>query len=172
MIRRPPRSTPKPSSAASDVYKRQPLYRLCRINTKSRGQDTRTLTVRTGAFRGPGKTHTNRTPPYMPSDETPIKITVARPELARCAREPFGVLGKLTQFVQSKISHLPETHKNHGQDTESSRVHTGSFRGPGKTHTIGTLHFFGCARFPQISRSGFSVTKFSLRSTSRGSESS
>ena len=24
MIRRPPRSTPKPSSAASDVYKRQP----------------------------------------------------------------------------------------------------------------------------------------------------
>ena len=25
MIRRPPRSTPKPSSAASDVYKRQPL---------------------------------------------------------------------------------------------------------------------------------------------------
>ena len=26
MIRRPPRSTPKPSSAASDVYKRQELY--------------------------------------------------------------------------------------------------------------------------------------------------
>ena len=26
MIRRPPRSTPKPSSAASDVYKRQTLY--------------------------------------------------------------------------------------------------------------------------------------------------
>ena len=26
MIRRPPRSTPKPSSAASDVYKRQQLY--------------------------------------------------------------------------------------------------------------------------------------------------
>ena len=26
MIRRPPRSTPKPSSAASDVYKRQPYY--------------------------------------------------------------------------------------------------------------------------------------------------
>ena len=25
MIRRPPRSTPKPSSAASDVYKRQPI---------------------------------------------------------------------------------------------------------------------------------------------------
>ena len=28
MIRRPPRSTPKPSSAASDVYKRQVLYVL------------------------------------------------------------------------------------------------------------------------------------------------
>ena len=28
MIRRPPRSTPKPSSAASDVYKRQNLYSL------------------------------------------------------------------------------------------------------------------------------------------------
>ena len=28
MIRRPPRSTPKPSSAASDVYKRQYLYLL------------------------------------------------------------------------------------------------------------------------------------------------
>ena len=26
MIRRPPRSTPKPSSAASDVYKRQPVF--------------------------------------------------------------------------------------------------------------------------------------------------
>ena len=26
MIRRPPRSTPKPSSAASDVYKRQGIY--------------------------------------------------------------------------------------------------------------------------------------------------
>ena len=28
MIRRPPRSTPKPSSAASDVYKRQEVNRL------------------------------------------------------------------------------------------------------------------------------------------------
>ena len=30
MIRRPPRSTPKPSSAASDVYKRQ-LSRSCKV---------------------------------------------------------------------------------------------------------------------------------------------
>ena len=32
MIRRPPRSTPKPSSAASDVYKRQ-VYSLGRLVT-------------------------------------------------------------------------------------------------------------------------------------------
>ena len=31
MIRRPPRSTPKPSSAASDVYKRQVLCRVAGI---------------------------------------------------------------------------------------------------------------------------------------------
>ncbi|WP_460366189.1 hypothetical protein, partial [Staphylococcus aureus] len=32
MIRRPPRSTRKESSAASDVYKRQTLYGLKRLN--------------------------------------------------------------------------------------------------------------------------------------------
>jgi len=31
MIRRPPRSTPKPSSAASDVYKRQHVIRLTNL---------------------------------------------------------------------------------------------------------------------------------------------
>ena len=33
MIRRPPRSTPKPSSAASDVYKRQVLYEMYKSGT-------------------------------------------------------------------------------------------------------------------------------------------
>ena len=32
MIRRPPRSTPKPSSAASDVYKRQLLDKINKVS--------------------------------------------------------------------------------------------------------------------------------------------
>ena len=50
----------------------------------------------------------------MPSNETPIKITVARPELARCVREPFGVLGKLTQNEHSLRGDV-------ARDTQKSR---------------------------------------------------
>jgi len=42
MIRRPPRSTPKPSSAASDVYKRQ-KYRDAMSYSKIRSLKLRTL---------------------------------------------------------------------------------------------------------------------------------
>jgi len=44
MIRRPPRSTPKPSSAASDVYKRQVVevnlvMKRYHVNVKERNKD-------------------------------------------------------------------------------------------------------------------------------------
>ena len=49
MIRRPPRSTPKPSSAASDVYKRQ---------LKNSADATKTLDIEGAAFTATSVTFT------------------------------------------------------------------------------------------------------------------
>ena len=70
------------------------------------------------------------------------------PTAAKCSREPFGVLGKLTQNEHFQKSHLPNIHKTHGQDTRTLTVHTGAFRGPGKTHTKRTPPYSANDKIP------------------------
>ena len=97
---------------------------MWRETHKTRGQDTRTLTVLTGAFRGPGKTHTKRTLPCRQCGERHTKITVRIPEAPARTREPFGVLGKLTQLEPSIISDVRDSHKYHGQDYSRPKLHS------------------------------------------------
>ena len=104
--------------------------------------------MHTGAFRGPGKTPTKRTLPYSTSDKIPTKHTVRIPRRPKCAREPFGVLGKLTQIDHSLKTTSPKHRKTHGQDARTLTVRTGAFRGPGKTHTKRPLHCSTNAKIP------------------------
>ena len=110
--------------------------------------------MHTGAFRGPGKTPAKRTLPYSTSDKIPTKHTVRIPRRPKCAREPFGVLGKLTQIDHSLKTTSPKHRKTHGQDARTLTVHTGAFWGPGKTHTNRSLSYNAKPKSSQNTRSG------------------
>ena len=85
---------------------------------------TQSEKVLTGAFRGPGKTHTNEALPYKRCGERHTKITVRIPGAPARTREPFGVLGKLTQLEPSIFSDVRYSHKYHGQDYPWPNFHS------------------------------------------------
>ena len=89
---------------------------MWRETHKTHGQDPETPKVHTGAFRGPGKTHTKRTLPYKQCGERHTKITVRIPKARARTRDPVGVLGKLTQLEPSIFSDVRVSHKYHGQE--------------------------------------------------------
>ena len=118
--------------------------------------------MRTGAFRGPGKTHTKRSlqkiafagdtqntqsghqdanrahgslsgswenshKSFSPKNRIcrrHTKHAVRNFLIAQCAREPFGVLGKRTQFEHTIISDVQDSHKYHGQDYSRPKLYS------------------------------------------------
>ena len=85
--------------------------------------------MRTGAFRGPGKTYTIGTLPYIACGERHTKHAVRIFSTPKCAREPFGVLGKRTQFEHSLISHVARDTQNTRSGYQDANSAHGSLSG-------------------------------------------